>query len=154
MKNSICCALALTLGLLSGCAAMNGGGDVPPDQRGGGTNGANAGGFQESKMVDLSKETADSLNQKLVRGRTTRDGVIAAFGQPATKDKEGKKEVWTYRSKDDHVGAMSNVPIIGSILLMKNGGNYTVYTLTITFNAKGVVEDYSALKQEHNSDKE
>ncbi len=102
----------------------------------------------------LANETAKSLQQFLVKGKTTQQEVVAKFGKPDGSSLFDGKEVWTYTYT--HVANASPgylvgfAPVIGSGLVggaIPSTTDATGKNLQITFSKSGVVEkfDYTEL---------
>ena len=88
-------------------------------------------------------ETRETINQKIVKGVTTKAQVKAAFGEPSstTSTAPGREE-WTYNMSSSADGAM-NIPVLGALF----GGTAKSKTLAVDFDRRGVVSTYS-LKEE------
>lgn len=85
----------------------------------------------------LASENQQSLESKLVRGKTTKAEVQALFGEPAQKSNRAAGESWLYTSNE--MSAKTFVPFLPIIT-----GDYgtKMRNLEINFNKKGVVADY------------
>lgn len=78
----------------------------------------------------MASETTSSLKQKIVIGRTTKADVAGMFGAPSSKWADMHGESWGYFS------------LAGSTLRGLGIGNSA--GLTVSFDSKGVVRNYTA----------
>lgn len=109
-KPLIAAALALSIGL-TGCATGN---------------------------TSLSTESRGTLQQKLVKGKTTKSDVVSNFGEPSERGSEGGKEYWAYQFAQS--SAKSFIPF--ATLATGSSGTTGKY-LRIYFDKKGVVDNYT-----------
>jgi len=112
MKNihASICALMMAVAMLTGCATGN---------------------------TSISNESAASIQQKIVKGKTTKADLRAAFGEPSETGVNEGKEFWAYQMAQS--SGKSYIPF-ASLVTGSSGisGKY----LRISFNKKGVVESY------------
>jgi outer membrane protein assembly factor BamE (lipoprotein component of BamABCDE complex) len=109
-KSTLLAAAALTLSVLAGCATGN---------------------------TSLTDETPTTLQQKLVKGKTTKADVIAQFGEPSERGADSGKEYWAYQMAAS--SAKTFIPFASAVTGSSGiAGKY----LRIYFNKKGVVDSY------------
>lgn len=78
---------------------------------------------------------------QFVKGETTESEVIAALGKPTTitTNDLGEKQI-SYLHTDADVDAATYIPIVG---IFAGGATGTAKTLTVSFDNKGIVKDWS-----------
>jgi outer membrane protein assembly factor BamE (lipoprotein component of BamABCDE complex) len=83
------------------------------------------------------RETQESINQKITKGKTTKAEVKAAFGEPnSTASKERGVEEWRYNFS----GSSAAVKIPG---FERFFGSEKDKTLLVDFDRRGIVTSYS-----------
>jgi PBP1b-binding outer membrane lipoprotein LpoB len=105
MKTNTILALLMSVNILSGCASTAG-------------------------SQSFNNETSQSLNSKLIKGRTTKTDVLSQFGEPTSKNIDSNEEIWLYSSVNSKMSAMTYIPIVG---IFSNGTDMKTKSLTITF---------------------
>jgi len=87
--------------------------------------------------TSIANESAASIQQKIVKGKTTKADLRAAFGEPSETGINEGKEFWAYQMAQS--SGKSYIPF-ASLVTGSSGisGKY----LRISFNKKGVVESY------------
>ncbi|MDY7577278.1 hypothetical protein RGU70_02900 [Herbaspirillum sp. RTI4] len=105
------CALALTASILTGCVNGN---------------------------ASMTNESASSIQQKVIKGKTNKTELRATFGEPAETGINEGKEYWAYQMAQNSV--LSFIPF-SSIVTGSSGitGKYVRFV----FDKKGIVESYS-----------
>ena len=84
------------------------------------------------------RETQESINQKITKGKTTKAEVKSMFGQPlSTTSKERGAEEWRYNM----AGSSSAVKIPGFERFFGSGDKDR--TLLVDFDRRGIVTSYS-----------
>src|SRR5262245_36901010 len=85
------------------------------------------------------RETQESINQKIAKGKTTKAEVKAIFGEPtSTTSKERGVEEWRYKMASS---STSTVKIPGFEKFF--GGTEKDKTLLVNFDRRGIVTNYS-----------
>ena len=88
--------------------------------------------------MSLANESAATIQQKIVKGKTTKADLRAAYGEPSETGIDAGNEYWGYQMAE--TSAMGMVPFAN----MVTGSNgITSRYLRITFDKKGLVETYS-----------
>lgn len=105
MRTNTILALLMSATILSGCASTAG-------------------------SQSINNETSQSLNSKLIKGRTIKTDVLSQFGEPTSKNIDSNEEVWLYSSVNSKMSAMTYIPIVG---IFSNGTDMKTKFLTITF---------------------
>ena len=88
--------------------------------------------------TSISGESSTSVQQKLVKGKTTKSEVVSNFGEPGERGFAEGKEYWSYNTTQ--TSAKSFIPFAG--LATGNSGMTGKY-LRIFFDKKGVVDTYT-----------
>lgn len=91
--------------------------------------------YSTGQPIDTAK-----ANQ-FVKGETTESEVIEALGKPTTitTNDLGEKQI-SYLHTDADVDAATYIPIVG---IFAGGATGTAKTLTVSFDNKGIVKDWS-----------
>lgn len=99
------------------------------------------GGCASAGNVALKDESATSVSSQIVEGKTTKNEVIAKYGQPTTTTfTDGGNQVWTYRYAYATANAVSFVPIVG---LFAGGAHVKSKELVVMFDKKDVVAKFT-----------
>ncbi|RQS65139.1 outer membrane protein assembly factor BamE [Burkholderia sp. Bp8963] len=116
MKNTLATlAIVLAVGALVGCASTG--------------------------NTQLKETTRESLDQKLVQGKTTKQEVRDAFGDPsAVGYTDGGREVWTYVYAHSTPTVASYVPIVS---LFSHGADVNKKQLVLMFDTDGILQKFS-----------
>jgi outer membrane protein assembly factor BamE (lipoprotein component of BamABCDE complex) len=115
MLRNTAVATALAISLLAGCASQ---------------------GVQQ-----LKDETPTSVGTKITKGKSTKDDVRAAFGDPTeTSFTDSGNEIWRYRYAHSTAHAINFVPVVN---LLTSGADVDKKELVIFYDANGVVKNYS-----------
>jgi outer membrane protein assembly factor BamE (lipoprotein component of BamABCDE complex) len=86
------------------------------------------------------RETQESINQKIAKGKTTKAEVKAMFGEPgSTTSKERGAEEWRYKMASS---SASTVKIPGFEKFLGSGTEKDK-TLLVDFDRRGIVTNYS-----------
>lgn len=89
----------------------------------------------------LKEENTTTLQQKIVKGQTTKAEVITMFGEPQSRSIDNTGiETWIYSYGQSRPDAMNFVPYAS---LLASGSTQTTRTMTISFTKSGVVDSYS-----------
>jgi outer membrane protein assembly factor BamE (lipoprotein component of BamABCDE complex) len=89
----------------------------------------------------LRHETPDTLQAKIIEGRTTRAEIQALFGVPmGTSFTDGAQEVWTYELTRLSADAVAYVPFLS---LLGSTASGTRKSLVVMFDKDGVVRRYA-----------
>ena len=105
MRTNTILALLMSATILSGCASTAG-------------------------SQSINNEKSQSLNSKLIKGRTIKTDVLSQFGEPTSKNIDSNEEIWLYSSVNSKMSAMTYIPIVG---IFSNGTDMKTKSLTITF---------------------
>ena len=82
----------------------------------------------------LAQESNQTIQSKIVRGKTTKAEVFGMFGEPTQKAHRASGEVWMY--------SLSEASFKTFIPFMLSDNGSTQRNLEITFSKKDVVADY------------
>jgi outer membrane protein assembly factor BamE (lipoprotein component of BamABCDE complex) len=85
----------------------------------------------------LAKEDANTLQQKITKGKTTKAEIQTMFGEPTEKGTKNGREYWMYRLQT--ASAKTFIPFVN--LTGGNSGT-EIKDLTIEFSKTGVVTNY------------
>ncbi len=89
----------------------------------------------------LKNETSQSVAQKIIKGKTTKDQVRAMFGDPMTTSfTDSGNEIWKYEFVKAHAKAVNFIPLVS---LFKSGSTGKKKELVVFFDQQGVVQRYS-----------
>lgn len=91
--------------------------------------------------TSIANESAGSLSQKLVPGKTTKAQVLHEFGEPVEKAVVAGSETWRYRMVDTKF--RTYVPFVG--LAMGNDGT-EMTDVIVTFDRAGRVVRHDVIK--------
>ncbi len=90
----------------------------------------------------VEKENSDTISSKIIKGKTTKDEILKAFGKPQSRSKsDNGREYWTYSDMNFNTNLATYVPIpfVSSIF---GGTKAQSKRLIISFSKSGVVESY------------
>lgn len=87
--------------------------------------------------TSIAQESTDSVQQKLIKGKTTKAQVKATFGEPSDQGINEGLEYWGYQMA--RADAKSFIPFIG---LVTGENHISGKYLRISFNKNGTVESY------------
>lgn len=91
--------------------------------------------------VAIKNETEQSVQTKLVEGKTTKAEVRQMFGAPLnTTFTDGGNEIYKYSFSKTQAKASNFIPFVG---IFASGATGTEKNLTIMFDGKGIVKRYS-----------
>lgn len=82
----------------------------------------------------LGKTDSATIEQKLVKGKTTKAEVETLLGDPTSKTKKNGKEIWVYAH-----ASMDNTIFIPIVGLFAKGKTKEVH---VEFNSRGVMQSY------------
>lgn len=97
---------------------------------------AGLGGCAAGDQV-LAKEDATTLQQKIIKGKTTKAEIQTMFGEPSEKGTKNGREYWMYRLQT--ASAKTFIPF--SSMATGNSGT-EIKDLTVEYNKAGVVVNY------------
>lgn len=87
--------------------------------------------------TSIATESVESIQTKLVKGKTTKAEVKAAFGEPSDQGVSDGLEYWGYQMSQ--TDAKGFIPLVGLVTGKSHiSGKY----LRISFNKKGTVDSY------------
>jgi outer membrane protein assembly factor BamE (lipoprotein component of BamABCDE complex) len=87
-----------------------------------------------------TRETQESINQKIAKGKTTKDQVKAAFGEPgSTTTKPNGSEEWSYKMANSETSVIK----IPGFERFFGSGTEKAKTLLVDFDRRGIVANYS-----------
>ena len=103
-------------------------------------------GCATSGNEKLKEYTQSSISQKITEGKTTKNEVTAAMGQPAAVSfTDAGNEIWTYRHARATPQAQNFIPLVG---LISSGADVKTKELVIMFNKNDVVSKYTLRETE------
>lgn len=89
----------------------------------------------------MKAQTAASIAQEIVNGKTTKQQVSEKFGSAdSVSFTDSGNEVWTYRHSKSKPMARNFIPYVG---LFSSGSNTQTKELVILFDKKGVVTNHT-----------
>ncbi|WP_289997828.1 hypothetical protein [Photorhabdus laumondii] len=83
----------------------------------------------------MKNETQESVKSKIVKGKTTQQDVLSAFGEPDRRSLTDGEEQWSYTMYNSQAKATSFIPVIG---LLAGGADTQSSSLTIMFKGEKV----------------
>ncbi|WP_320740156.1 hypothetical protein [Enterobacter sp. 241F3] len=87
----------------------------------------------------LKDESQQTVKTKIVKGKTTQQDVINAFGQPQTRATNDGQEMWSYSSMSGESQISNYIPVLA---LLKNSNTAHMNSLEIWFKGN-VVDRYN-----------
>ncbi|WP_448622499.1 hypothetical protein [Dickeya fangzhongdai] len=87
----------------------------------------------------LKNETQQTVKTKIVKGKTTQQEILAAFGEPQTRATNDGQEMWSYSSMSGESQISNYIP---GLALLKNSNTAHMNSLEIWFKGN-VVERYN-----------
>ncbi|EAW5860707.1 hypothetical protein FFZ72_23815, partial [Salmonella enterica] len=87
----------------------------------------------------LKDESQQTVKTKLVKGKTTQQDVINAFGEPQTRATNDGQEMWSYSSMSGESQISNYIP---GLALLKNSNTAHMNSLEIWFK-ENVVDRYN-----------
>jgi outer membrane protein assembly factor BamE (lipoprotein component of BamABCDE complex) len=103
-------------------------------------------GCATSGNEKLKDHTQSSISQRITEGKTTKNEVTAALGQPAAVSfTDGGNEIWTYKHARATPQAQNFIPFVG---LISSGADVKTKELVLMFNKDGVVTKYTMRETE------
>lgn len=87
----------------------------------------------------LTDENHQTVKLKIVKGKTTQQEILIAFGEPQTRATNDGQEVWSYSSMTGESQLSNDVP---GLALLTNSSTAHIKSLDIWFNGD-VVERYN-----------
>ncbi|TYL41598.1 hypothetical protein [Dickeya sp. ws52] len=87
----------------------------------------------------LKNETQQTVKTKIVKGKTTQQEILAAFGEPQTRASNDGQEMWSYSSMSGESQISNYVP---GLALLKNSNTAHMNSLDIWFKGN-VVDRYN-----------
>ncbi|KFF71790.1 hypothetical protein IW01_07605 [Pectobacterium brasiliense] len=87
----------------------------------------------------LKDESQQTVKTKIVKGKTTQQDVINAFGEPQTRATNDGQEMWSYSSMSGESQISNYIP---SLALLKNSNTAHMNSLEIWFKGN-VVDRYN-----------
>lgn len=116
-KLTLLAASAVSLLLLTGCAAKSG-------------------------NETLGQMEKGQIEKKIIKGKTTKAEIVAMFGSPQYTDLDTNgNEKWSYNYYRADGKLVNYIPVLNSLTA---GTNNSSKSLTILFNGKGVVKNYTS----------
>ncbi|SFO03885.1 outer membrane protein assembly factor BamE domain-containing protein [Nitrosospira briensis] len=89
----------------------------------------------------LKDHTQSTISQRITEGRTTKNQVIAALGQPSVVSfTDAGNEIWTYKHARATPQAQNFIPLVG---LFSSGADVKTKELVVMFNKDEVVSKYT-----------
>ncbi|UMO86325.1 hypothetical protein HP572_13070 [Pectobacterium sp. PL64] len=93
-------------------------------------------GCLSSGSQSLKNENQESVKTKLVKGKTTKQDVLASFGEPDNRMVIDGEDRWVYSMYNNQMKATSFIPIVGGLLT--GGHDMQMKSLFITFKSEKV----------------
>ncbi|MEE3663218.1 hypothetical protein V2I52_14945 [Brenneria sp. g21c3] len=87
----------------------------------------------------LKDETQQTVKTKIVKGKTTQQDIINAFGEPQTRATNDGQEMWSYSSMSGENQISNYIP---GLALLKNSSTAHMKSLDIWFKGN-VVDRYN-----------
>jgi outer membrane protein assembly factor BamE (lipoprotein component of BamABCDE complex) len=99
------------------------------------------GGCASQGVKQLKEESAATVAEKITRGKSTKEDVRTAFGDPTeTSFTDSGNELWRYRYTYATSKVINFVPVAN---LFTSGADVDKKELVVFFDDKGVVKNYS-----------
>ncbi|EJF3876884.1 hypothetical protein M1O04_004950, partial [Salmonella enterica] len=93
-------------------------------------------GCSTSGNQKIKNETAQSLQSKIIKNKTTKAELLAQLGEPDTRTTlDDGNEQWRYFMYNNQFNASTFIPVVG---LLTGGSQTQSKTLEIDFNAETV----------------
>ncbi|MDN5752210.1 MAG: outer membrane protein assembly factor BamE [Nitrosospira sp.] len=103
-------------------------------------------GCATSGNEKLKDHTQSTISQQITEGRTTKNQVIAALGQPSVVSfTDAGNEIWTYKHARATPQAQNFIPLVG---LVSSGADVKTKELVVMFNKHDVVSKYTMRETE------
>ncbi|EKM6057067.1 outer membrane protein assembly factor BamE [Salmonella enterica] len=83
----------------------------------------------------MKNETQESVKTKIVKGKTTKQDVLASFGKPDSRSLIDGEEQWSYTMYNNQSKATSFIPVAG---LLAGGADSQTKSLTVSFKGEKV----------------
>lgn len=94
----------------------------------------------------LRHETSETLESKLEKGKTTKQQVQLALGDPSSTDyTDSGNEIWKYQHMRATAKAANFIPVVD---LLAGGQDVKKKQLSLFFDDKGILKNYSMLETE------
>lgn len=93
-------------------------------------------GCSSTGNQSLKNENQESVKTKLVKGKTTKQDVLSAFGEPDNRMVADGEDRWFYTMYNSQMKATSFIPIVG--VLLTGGHDMQMKSLFITFKGETV----------------
>ncbi|AEA65777.1 outer membrane protein assembly factor BamE [Burkholderia gladioli] len=92
---------------------------------------------------ELRGETKQSINDKIVQYKTTKDQIKAMFGEPMrSATTPSHQEIWGYSFARGTPTPVTYIPVVG---LLVGGAKTDSKTLIVVFDENGIVTSYQFL---------
>lgn len=99
------------------------------------------GGCASSGNVSIANQTNDTVEGKLIRGKSTRDDVRKLYGDPIkTTFTDSGNELWEYAYSKTHSKIQNYIPVVN---MFTTGSKGKQNTLTVFFDKNGIVQNYT-----------
>ncbi|HBK8461271.1 TPA: hypothetical protein LNW43_004507, partial [Salmonella enterica subsp. enterica serovar Heidelberg] len=93
-------------------------------------------GCSTSGNQKIKNETAQSLQSKIIKNKTTKSEIVSKLGEPDTKTTlDDGNEQWRYFMSNNQFDAATFIPVVG---LFTGGSQTQSKTLDIEFNGQTV----------------
>ena len=98
-------------------------------------------GCASTGVQQLKDESSSSVSTKISKGKSTKDDVRAAFGDPTeTSFTDSGNELWRYKYSHSSAKGINFVPIVN---IFTSGANIDKKELVVFYDEHGVVKNYS-----------
>ncbi|MBB5413487.1 outer membrane protein assembly factor BamE (lipoprotein component of BamABCDE complex) [Paraburkholderia sp. HC6.4b] len=98
-------------------------------------------GCASQGVQQLKEENASTVGEKIIKGKSTRDDVRKAFGDPTeTSFTDSGNELWRYKYSHSTSKAQNFIPVIN---LFASGADVDKKELVVFFDDNGIVKNYS-----------
>lgn len=92
-------------------------------------------------VQQLKDESASTVSEKIIKGKSTKDDVRKAFGDPTeTSFTDGGNELWRYKYTHSTSKPQNFIPVIN---LFASGADVDKKELVVFFDDNGIVKNYS-----------
>jgi len=92
-------------------------------------------------VQQLKDESSDSVSEKIIKGKSTKDDVRGAFGDPTeTSFTDSGKEIWRYKYSHSTSKPQNFIPLVN---LFTSGADVDKKELVVFFDDEGIVKNYA-----------
>ncbi len=89
----------------------------------------------------LKEETAQTVESKLIKGKSTKSDVRSLYGDPMTTSfTDSGNEIWKYEFVNAHSKATNFIPVVS---MFASGSEGEKKELVVFFDQRGIVKNYA-----------